>query len=197
MGSDLYQFLFIAYLFTLRTSLFQNPVVYLFHVWYEDRCWSKILCSTIPNPVHDVQVKVTDLEFLYWSLCLSFYNVCFCEAFDGLIHVRHGDRNWPKILYGTIPNPEGYRLRIFIQKFCDKCFTISIFFAKHSMDFIQLWRDNRALSKILCSTIPIPVLDLKIKVTEFDFFVLNLYSVSCCKAFDWFESCLVWMDIRF
>ena len=70
------------------------------------------------------------------------------------------------------------------------------FFAKPSMDFIQLWRDNRALSKILCSTIPIPVHDLKIKVTDFEFFVLNLYSVSCCKAFDWFESCLEWMDIR-
>ena len=70
-------------------------------------------------------------------------------------------------------------------------------FAKPSMDFIQLWRDDRALSKILCSTIPIPVHDFKIKVTDFEFFVLNLYSVSCCKAFDWFESCLVWMDIRF
>ena len=69
---------------------------------------------TIPNPVHDFKVKATDLEFLYWSLCLSFYNVCFCEAFDGLIHVWHGDRNWSKILYGTIPSPEGHRLRIFI-----------------------------------------------------------------------------------
>ena len=39
-------------------------------------------------------------------------------------------------------------------------------FAKPSMDFIQLWRDDTALSKILCSTIPIPVHDLKIKVTE-------------------------------
>ena len=59
------------------------------------------------------------------------------------------------------------------------------FFAKPSMDFIQLWRDDRALSKILCSTIPIPVHDLKIKVTDFDFFfVLNLYSVSCWNAFD-------------
>ena len=65
------------------------------------------------------------------------------------------------------------------------------------MDFIQLWRDDRALSKILCSTIPIPVHDLKIKVTDFEFFVLNLYSVSYWKAFDWFELCLVWMDIRF
>ena len=59
------------------------------------------------------------------------------------------------------------------------------FFAKPSMDFIQLWRDDRALSKILFSTIPIPVHDLKIKLKDFDFFfVLNLYSVSCCKAFD-------------
>ena len=72
------------------------------------------LCSTIPNPVHDFKVKVTDLEFLYRSLCLTFYNVCFCEAFDGLIHVCHGDRNWSKILYSTNPNPEGHRLRIFI-----------------------------------------------------------------------------------
>ena len=49
------------------------------------------------------------------------------------------------------------------------------------MDSIQLWRDDRALSKILCSTIPIPVHDLKIKVTDFEFFVLNFYSVSCSK----------------
>ena len=57
------------------------------------------------------EVKVTDLEFLYWSLYFSFYNVCFCE-FDGLIHVWHGDKNWSKILYDTIPNPEGHRLFI-------------------------------------------------------------------------------------
>ena len=156
------------YVKVFRTSLFPNPVVYLFHVWYDDRCWSKILCSTIPNPIHDFKVKVTDLEFLYWSLCLSFYNVCFCEAFDRLIHVWHGDRNWSKILYGTIPNPEGHRLRIFIYKFCDKCFTISVFFAKPSMDFIHLWRDDRALSKILHSTIPTPVHDLKVKVTDLE-----------------------------
>ena len=54
------------------------------------------------------------------------------------------------------------------------------------MDFIQLWRDDRALSKILCCTSPISVHDIKVKVTDFEFFffVLNLYSVSCCKAFD-------------
>ena len=65
------------------------------------------------------------------------------------------------------------------------------------MDFIQLWHDVRALSKILRSTIPIPVHGLKVKVTYFEFFVLIFYSVSFCKAFDGFESCLVWMDIRF
>ena len=72
----------------------------------------QIICSTIPNPIHDFEVKVMDLEFLYWSLCLSFYNVW--EAFDGFIHVWHSDRNWSKILFGTIPNPEGHILRIFI-----------------------------------------------------------------------------------
>ena len=44
---------------------------YLFHVWYDDRCWSNILCSTIPNPVHDFKVKVTDLEFVYWSVVIN------------------------------------------------------------------------------------------------------------------------------
>ena len=48
-----------------------------------------------------------------------------------------------------------------------------IFFAKPSMDFIQLWHDDRALSKILCNTIPIPVHDLKIKVTDFEFFCVE------------------------
>ena len=60
-------------------------------------------------------------------------------------------------------------------EFLCKNFVINVlqfhFFAKPSIDFIQLWRDNKALSKILCSTIPIPVHDLKIKVTDFDFFL--------------------------
>ena len=38
--------------------------MYLFHVWYDDRYSSKILHSTIPTPLHDLKVKVTDLEFL-------------------------------------------------------------------------------------------------------------------------------------
>ena len=67
--------------------------------------------STIPDPVSNLQVKVTDFEFL-----CSFYNVCFCEAFDR-IDVWHGDKNWSQIICGIIPNPVhdlGHRLRILI-----------------------------------------------------------------------------------
>ena len=35
------------------------------------------------------------------------------------------------------------------------------------MDFIHLWHEDRTLSKILRSTIPIPVHGLKVKVTDF------------------------------
>ena len=59
------------------------------------------------------------------------------------------------------------------------------------MDFIHLWHDDRALSKILRSTIPSPLHVLKVKVTDFEFFVFSFYSVSFCKAFVWFESCFV------
>ena len=45
------------------------------------------------------------------------------------------------------------------------------------MGFIQLWHDNTALSKILCSTIPVQVHDLKIKVTDFEFF--GVKSLQC------------------
>ena len=45
-----------------KTSLFPNPLMDLVYVWYNDRYWSKILFSTIPTPIHDLKVKVTDLE---------------------------------------------------------------------------------------------------------------------------------------
>ena len=45
------------------------------------------------------------------------------------------------------------------------------------MDFIQLWRDNRALSKILYGTIPVPVHDLKIELKDFEFFCVK--SLQC------------------
>ena len=61
------------------------------------------------------------------------------------------------------------------SEFLYKSFVINVlqfqFFCKAFNGFNQLWRNDRALSKILCSTIPIPVHDLKIKVTDFEFFL--------------------------
>ena len=62
------------------------------------------------------------------------------------------------------------------SEFLYKGFVINVlqfhfFFAKPSMNFIQLWRSDKALSKILCSTILNPVHDLNIKITDFEFFV--------------------------
>ena len=43
---------------------FPNPLMDLVYIWYDDRYWSKILFSTIPTPMHDLKVKVMDLELL-------------------------------------------------------------------------------------------------------------------------------------
>ena len=40
-------------------------------------------------------------------------------------------------------------------------------FEKPLIDLIQVWHDDRNLSKILCGTISTTVHDLKVKVTEF------------------------------
>ena len=76
------------------------------------------------------------------------------------------------------------RSRSRTKNFCIAIFYTFSFFLKLSIDFIHLWRDDRALSKILRSTIPVPVHGLKVKVTDFEFFVFIFYSVSFCKAFD-------------
>ena len=52
------------YVRVFRTSLFPNPLMDLVYIWYDDRYWSKFLFSTIPNSMHDLKVKVTDLELL-------------------------------------------------------------------------------------------------------------------------------------
>ena len=49
----------IFYVKVFRTSLFPNPLMDLVYIWY-DGYWSKILFSTIPTPMHDLRVKVTD-----------------------------------------------------------------------------------------------------------------------------------------
>ena len=71
----------------------------LVHVWYDDRYRSKILHSTIPTPIHDLKVKVTDL------VMLKFYVTLFPNPVVYLFHVWYDDRCWSKILCSTIPNP--------------------------------------------------------------------------------------------
>ena len=51
---------------------FFGPHNMFLHVRSDDRYWSKILRHTIPTPVHDLSVKVTDLEFLYWCFAFKF-----------------------------------------------------------------------------------------------------------------------------
>ena len=68
------------YIKVFRTSLFLYSVVYLFHFWHDDRCWSKISCGRIPNPIYDFKVSVTDLEFLHCNF-LQFQ--FFPKAFNG------------------------------------------------------------------------------------------------------------------
>ena len=36
-------------------SVFAKPLMDLIHVWHGDRNLTKILCDTIPTPVHDLQ----------------------------------------------------------------------------------------------------------------------------------------------
>ena len=55
-----------------KTSLYPNLITDLFHLWYDDTYWSKILCSTIPTTLGHDKVKVTDLECYVKILCQSF-----------------------------------------------------------------------------------------------------------------------------
>ena len=55
------------YVKVLKTLYFLNPQTDLVYIWYNYRCWSKILLSTIQIPALDLEVKVMDLEILYSS----------------------------------------------------------------------------------------------------------------------------------
>ena len=101
------KFLCVNFVFRLLQCLFfVKPLMELIHVWHGDRDWSKILCGIIPNPVHDLKVKVTDLEFLYKSFVLkSLYNFCFfAKPSMDFIPVWH-DWTLSNILCGAIPIP--------------------------------------------------------------------------------------------
>ena len=52
----------------------------LIHMWHDDRYWSRILCGTISIQVHDLKVKVTDLEFLCKCFALQFLKCQFLQS---------------------------------------------------------------------------------------------------------------------
>ena len=85
--------------------------------------------------------------------------------------------NGPKCYMVPFPTQKVTDSEFLYKSFVTNVLQLHFFFAKPSMDFIQLWCDDRALSKILCSTIPIPVQDLKIKVTGFEYFCVK--SLQC------------------
>ena len=36
----------------------------LVHIWYDYRCWSKLLLSSIHTPAYDLEAKVTNLFYV-------------------------------------------------------------------------------------------------------------------------------------
>ena len=45
-----------------------------------------------PTPYMTLRSRSRTSNFCIEVLCLSFYNICFWETFDGFIHVWHGDK---------------------------------------------------------------------------------------------------------
>ena len=71
-------------------SVFVKPLIDLIPVWQCDRNWSKILCGTIPNPVHDLKVKVIDLGFLFIAAFVTdSFVLCVGTCFDMLHLWQH------------------------------------------------------------------------------------------------------------
>ena len=56
-------------------------------VWYDDEYWSKLLQSTIPTPIHDLKVKVTDLDLYVKVYVKVFRTSLFPNPMMDLVHV--------------------------------------------------------------------------------------------------------------
>ena len=133
------------YVDIFRTSLFLNTVRYLVHTWYDDRYLSKIWSSTIPVPVHDLKVNVTEWLSLTFKV---FRTTLFLNHVLYLDHVCNDDRSSPKL--HAVPcrphtwpwgqkgqDPQLEVLRIFVLKFS--------VFVKPLMDLIHVWHGDRVL----------------------------------------------------
>ena len=66
-----------------RTSFFSKIFDEFVHVGYDDRYWSKVLCSTIQPTLHALppcDLKVKDLEFLCQSFMLKCLELHYFKA---------------------------------------------------------------------------------------------------------------------
>ena len=78
-----------------KTSLFPNLITDLIHLWYDDTYWSKILHSTIPNPLSYVKVMLKVYAKVFRiSLLLN-------QMMD-LVPICYYDRYWSKVFISTI-----------------------------------------------------------------------------------------------
>ena len=50
-----------------KTIYYKDPLLDFIYIWHDGRYRSKVLLSAIPTPGPDLEVKVTELEFLYKS----------------------------------------------------------------------------------------------------------------------------------
>ena len=132
----------------------------------------KVYIVRSPTP-YGSQVKVTDLEFLYWSLCLSFYNVCFCEAFDGLILVSMVIETGPKFYMVPFPTQ-----KVTDSEFLYKSFVINVLHFQFFLQSLQWILFSCGVTIEPCLKFyAVPsqsqCMTLKIKVTDFEFFCVK------------------------
>ena len=66
------------YVKDFKTLYVLNPQMNLLYIWYDNRCWSKILFSNSHTSAYDLEVKVTDLK-----ICIN-KNVSFTSKVTDL-----------------------------------------------------------------------------------------------------------------
>ena len=162
------------YVKVFRTSLFPSPLMDLVHVWCEDRYWSKILHSAIPTPIHHFKVKVTDLRTFMSKFCVKVFRTSlFPNPMMDSVHVWCDNRYWSRISHSVIPiSIHQFKVKVTDLELLCQSFVL-MFLGPHCFQtlwwiWFMFWYDDRYWSKILHSTIPTPIHDLKVKVTDLE-----------------------------
>ena len=116
----------------------------------------------------------------------KFLSVCFCEAFDGLIHVWHGDLIETGSKIYMVPFPTQ---KVTDSEFLYKCFVINVlqflfFFQSLRWILFNCGVTIEPCLKFYAVPSQSQCMTLRSRSQTLNFLLLNLYSVSCCKAFD-------------